>query len=122
MKLLCDVHISYKLVNAILNLGFECIHVNTILDKWYSKDSDIAKFADDNNFIIITKDADFRNSFFINKTPKKLIKINLGNITNTELIKIVVDNIADINQVAASHSKFIIEINLESINLTTLDE
>ena len=65
MRFLCDVHISYKLVNAIIKLGFDCIHVNSILDKWYSKDADIAKYADDYNYIIITKDADFRNSFFL---------------------------------------------------------
>jgi predicted nuclease of predicted toxin-antitoxin system len=65
MKFLCDVHISFKLVNAICNLGFECNHVNTILDKWYTKDAEIAKFADENDYIIIRKDADFRDSFFL---------------------------------------------------------
>jgi hypothetical protein len=39
MQFLCDVHISYKLVNAIESLGFKCIHVNAILDKWYTKDA-----------------------------------------------------------------------------------
>jgi predicted nuclease of predicted toxin-antitoxin system len=121
MKFLCDVHISYKLVNAILNLGFDCIHVNTIIDKWYSKDADIATFADHNNYIIITKDSDFRNSFYINKTPKKLIKINLGNITNIELIKIVSENIEKFNQIANAYSNFIIEIDTENINFVTLD-
>jgi predicted nuclease of predicted toxin-antitoxin system len=121
MKFLCDVHISYKLVNAIINLGFECVHVNTILDKWYSKDAAIAKYADDNNYIIITKDADFRNSFFVNKSPKKLIKINLGNITNIELIKLISDNIINFNNLVANHSNFIIEIDLETINFVTLE-
>ena len=109
MKFLCDVHISYKLVNAILSLGFECIHVNTILDKWYSTDAAIAKFADENNYTIITKDADFRNSFFVNKTPKKLIKINLGNITNLELITIISENMKNFKKLSMNHSNFIIE-------------
>ena len=93
----------------------------TILDKWYFKDADIATFADHNNYIIITKDADFRNSFYINKTPKKLIKINLGNITNIELIKIVSENIEKFNQIAIAYSNFIIEIDTENINFVTLD-
>ena len=121
MKFLCDVHISYKLVNAILNLGFECIHVNTILDKWYSTDAAIATFADDNNYIIITKDVDFRNSYFVNKTPKKLIKINLGNISNVELIKLISDNIFNFNNLTANYSNFIIEIDVETITFVTLD-
>ncbi|WP_395045252.1 DUF5615 family PIN-like protein [Flavobacterium sp.] len=74
MKFLCDVHISFKLVNAIKNLGFDCIHVNSILDKWFSKDSEITKFADENDYIMITKDADFRDSFFIKQSPKKTNK------------------------------------------------
>lgn len=121
MKFLCDVHISYKLVNALLNLGFECVHVNNILDKWYSKDAAIAKYADDNNFIIITKDADFRNSYFVNKTPKKLIKINLGNISNLELIKLISDNVFNFSDLTANYSNFIIEIDLETINFVTLE-
>lgn len=121
MKFLCDVHISYKLVNAIQNLGFICIHVNTILDKWYSKDADIAKYADENNYIIISKDADFRNSFFVNKSPKKLIKINLGNITNSQLIKIIADNISNFDTLTSKHSNFLIEIDLETINFVTLE-
>ena len=80
MQFLCDVHISYKLVNALVNLGFKCIHVNTILEKWYTKDNDISTFADENDFVLITKDVDFRNSFFVNKTPKKLIDLSLLSI------------------------------------------
>ena len=75
MKFLCDVHISYKLSKKIESLGFESIHVNFILDKWFTSDTEIAKFADSNDYILISKDADFKNSYLINKLPKKLIKI-----------------------------------------------
>lgn len=73
MKFLCDVHISYKLVNHLRLLGFEVIHVNEILDKWITSDSKICNFADQNDLVVITKDSDFRNSFYIKKSPKKLI-------------------------------------------------
>lgn len=83
MKFLCDVHISYKVTNYLISLGFEAIHVNEILDKWHTKDKDIRRFSDANDLIVITKDADFKNSFLISNTPNKLVKINLGNISNT---------------------------------------
>ncbi len=86
MKFLCDVHISYKLTNHLIYLGFEAVHVNQILDKSESKDSDLCKYADQNNYVIISKDSDFRDSFFVKQTPKKLIKVSLGNISNQELI------------------------------------
>ncbi|WP_409049702.1 DUF5615 family PIN-like protein [Runella sp. MFBS21] len=32
--------------------------------------------------MVVTKDEDFRNSFFLQHTPRKLIRIILGNISN----------------------------------------
>ncbi|MDR6967235.1 putative nuclease of putative toxin-antitoxin system [Flavobacterium arsenatis] len=105
---------SYKLSKRIENLGFECIHVNFILEKWFTTDTEIAKFADENNYILISKDADFKNSFLVNKTPKKLIKINLGNISNTELILIFEKNIGLFEELAKNDS-FILEIDKDKI-------
>lgn len=120
MQFLCDVHISFKLVNAITNLGFECIHINTILDKWFTKDTVIAQFADENNYVLITKDADFKNSFLVKNTPKKLIKINLGNISNTELISIFEKNLYKMAKLAEVNERFMFEIDNDSISFLSL--
>jgi len=109
MRFLCDVHISYKIVNFLSDLGYETIHVNNILDKWLTKDSDICKFADLNELIVITKDHDFQNSFFLRKTPRKLIKVSLGNISTNELIKSLSD-ILDALERLSIKSTFMIEI------------
>lgn len=120
MKFLCDVHISYKTVQHLNSLGFKTVHVNEILKKWHSTDSEICAFADKNNFIIVTKDSDFRNSFYIKKTPKKLIKINLGNCSNAELNKILSDIIEEIKKLSV-YNYFIVEIDKNNIlyNLLT---
>ena len=47
MKFLCDVHISMKLSKAIEKSGYSCIHVNSILEKWHTKDEEIMKYADE---------------------------------------------------------------------------
>jgi len=120
MKFLCDVHISYKIVKRLNSLGYESIHINDILEKCHTKDSDICDYADTNNLIVITKDSDFRDSFYIKKTPKKLIKINLGNITNQELIRIFSDNISSIEKLNFS-SIFLIEIDKNYITFTKFD-
>lgn len=93
MKVLCDVHISYKLVKYLNNKGITSIHINEILDRSNTKDSEICKYADKNDFVLVSKDIDFRNSFFIQNTPRKLIRIILGNITNQELITIFDKNL-----------------------------
>lgn len=78
MKFLCDVHISYKLVNFLNSQGYLAIHVNSILEGSETKDSAISDYADEHDFILISKDADFKISYLIKKKPLKLIKVNLG--------------------------------------------
>ena len=110
MKFLCDVHISYKIVNHLILLGFESIHVNGILDKWNTRDREICSYADKGDYVVVTKDIDFRDSFLIRNTPKKLIKINLGNISNADLINIITSNIDAIIKLD-SYSNFMVEID-----------
>lgn len=119
MKFLCDVHISYKLVNHLRTFGFTIIHVNEILNNWFTSDSMISKFADENDLIVITKDSDFRNSFYIKRSPKKLIKINLGNISNELLIQIISDNLEHFNKLN-SNQFFIVEVAKTTIQFNVL--
>jgi len=35
MRVLCDVHIPYRLVNFLRERGVDVTHVNRILNKWY---------------------------------------------------------------------------------------
>jgi len=119
MKFLCDVHISLKLVNHLKSLGLEAVHVNEILEKWNTTDNKICEFADKNDFIVITKDSDFRNTFYIKKSPKKLIKINLGNISNIELIQIISENLNHI-ETLNNQPIFIIEVEKSFIQYNVI--
>ncbi len=112
MRFLCDVHIAIKIVKWLQSKKFEATHVNSILKGSSTSDNEIRKFADENNYIIITKDRDFKNSFFINKTPQKLVKINLGNISNEELINILNKNISTISFLN-TYSRFFLELGNE---------
>ena len=113
MKFLCDVHISYKVVRHLRSLGYEASHVNEILDRWHTKDQDICAYADENDLIVITKDSDFKNGFLINNTPKKLVKINLGNISTSALIEVISGNLSAIQSLNAS-GEFMIELDQSS--------
>lgn len=119
MKFLCDVHIFYKLVKHLRAIGFTVLHVNEILNNWFTSDSMISKFADENDLILITKDSDFRNSFYIKKSPKKLIKINLGNISNELLIQIITDNLEHFKKLNNNHF-FIVEVDKTTIQFNVL--
>lgn len=118
---LCDVHISLKLVKAIESFGYKCVHTNSILQSWNTKDKDLIHYADENDLIFITKDKDFKDSFYILKTPKKLIKVNLGNIPNNELVTIFIALLPKIIQTANKNPCFIIEINKNISTITISD-
>jgi predicted nuclease of predicted toxin-antitoxin system len=96
-------------------MGFESIHVNDILNKSNTKDSDICKFADAKDYIVITKDHDFQKSYIIKQSPKKLLKINLGNISNQLLISLFLKNISFLNTLKSQESFFVV-INEEGFN------
>jgi predicted nuclease of predicted toxin-antitoxin system len=114
MKFLCDVHISYKVAKFLSEIGFEAVHVNQILDRWNTKDKDICRYADENDFIVISKDYDFRNSYFIHGTPQKLIKINLGNISTKEVISTLSKILSSIEKLSAN-SSFLVEIDHDRV-------
>jgi len=59
MKVLCDVHLPYRLVNRLRQRGVDAIHVNRILDGSATKDAAVAAFADANDMVLITKAATF---------------------------------------------------------------
>ena len=113
MKFLCDVHIPYKLISFFRSISIEAIHINSILDGSYSKDSEIADFADQNDLILISKDADFKLSYLLKKKPKKLIKVNLGNVSNNELVRMIESNL-DLVRMMDSKSSFMVELGKES--------
>ena len=54
MKVICDVHLPKRLVTFFAENGIEAIHGSEILDGWQTKDSDFCKYADENNYAIIT--------------------------------------------------------------------
>jgi len=87
MNFLLDVHLPIAL-SKFIDKQADCtaVHVNQILQKWNTADTEICRYADENDFVVITKDEDFKNSHFIKKTPKKIIRVMLGNISNAELI------------------------------------
>lgn len=116
MKVICDVHLPKRLVTFFIENGIEAIHGSEILNGWRTRDSDFCKFADENNCVVITKDSDFRNSHFLQNTPLKLIKVNLGNISNDSLLTIFKERLPEIIS-ALKSDRVIIEINKNMLSI-----
>ena len=84
MKLLIDENISHRIVKLINQQFPDTLHVSSIRKKRFS-DLDIWSYAKDNDFTIVTFDADFYEWQLIRGFPPKVIWLRLGN-TKTEII------------------------------------
>lgn len=114
MRLLCDVHISYRIVNFLKQYADQVIHVNNILDKWYTTDQAICTYADSHDFIVISKDKDFKHSHLVRLSPKKLLLVSLGNLSNEQLISTLASAISVLEEENKKPS-FFIELNNEFV-------
>jgi len=114
MKFVCDVHISYKVQNFLQKQGYIALHINEVLDKWITTDIAICQYADENDLIIITKDFDFVDFYHIRKSPRKLLKITLGNIATNNLIKLISEALPLIHKIS-DRTHFLIEIDKDKI-------
>jgi predicted nuclease of predicted toxin-antitoxin system len=104
MRVLCDVHIPYRLVNRLRELGVDATHVNRVLDGSTSKDAAIAEFVDTHEMLLVTKDSDFRDSHLVSGTPAQVLRLTLGNLTNSELISLIEAHWTVIAQLCVSES------------------
>jgi predicted nuclease of predicted toxin-antitoxin system len=107
---LLDVQLPRLLAAFLKDKGYKTEHVLDVLNKARTNDADIRKYADIHDLILITKDKDFVTSRIFLRSPKKLIKINLGNIGNEELLRIFDKNWETISSII-SKSDYLIELD-----------
>lgn len=121
MRFLCDVHISLRVSKRLAEAGFDCMHVNQLPKRWHSSDADIARTADAEDRILISKDADFRGRCIVQRSPRKLIKVNLGNIPTTVLITQLLGNLEHLRELNAL-GRFLVEVDLDQVTVIHLEQ
>ncbi len=80
----CDVHIPRQLLAYLRSKGHDGVHVLD-LGLGQSEDSDIWRFADDHDGVIVTKDTDFI-VLAAEKPGPRILRVCLGNCSNRELL------------------------------------
>lgn len=95
-NIIIDAHFPRNLVWFFQEFSVNAYHTLGMPNKNQTTDSQILDFADTHNAIVMTKDADFVDSFYLQNRPKKLLLISTGNIKNSELKQLLADNLAQI--------------------------
>jgi predicted nuclease of predicted toxin-antitoxin system len=98
VRFIVDAQLPKSLSDFLNQQGFDSIHTLDLPDKNKTKDNQIAKRANEEGRIVISKDTDFLESFIVKAEPQKLIIVKTGNIPNRHLLKIFEENLKSIIQ------------------------
>jgi len=96
MKFLVDAQLPRRLVFRLRETGHDAKHTLDLPSGNRTPDSEIVEIAMQEGRVVVTKDADFVNSFVVRGQPQKLLLISTGNITNQELERLFLNNVGQI--------------------------
>jgi len=95
MRLLFDENISYRIVRKLPGCFADCRHVDSVeIDE--CNDEIIWQFARQNGFTIVTFDSDFFKKSAVKGAPPKVVWLRTGNLSNSEIVDLLVLNFSKI--------------------------
>ena len=104
MKFLVDAQLPTRLARLLSEAGYDTLHTRDLPQQNATPDTDINAFSIAQQRIVITKDADFLNSFLTVRQPYKLLLVTTGNISNSELEALFIKNLPQIVDLIERHS------------------
>ncbi len=115
MKVLVDAHLPKRLSEFLSAQNIQSKHTLDLPKKNATPDSEIIRYADDENRIVISKDSDFLDNYILDGSPQKLLIVSTGNINNQNLIQLFEKNLETLKSLFEENS--VIEINEEEIQV-----
>lgn len=86
MRFLVDAQLPLRLARLLVQAGHDAIHTTNLVDGNRTSDARIAQRADADHRVVVTKDRDFRDSHLLSGSPRRLLVVTTGNITNNALL------------------------------------
>lgn len=107
MKLLLDENLSDRIINRIVDLYPNSEQVKTLL-LTNTDDAIIWEYAKANDFVIVSKDADFHQRSLVYGHPPKFIYLRIGNSPTSKIVQILRENFNTIVQFEESEMESIL--------------
>jgi predicted nuclease of predicted toxin-antitoxin system len=98
MKFLVDAQLPRRLTALLQHAGHDAIHTLDLPLGNRTTDTVINQLSLSEQRVVITKDADFVDSFLLRQEPWKLLLVSTGNTRNAELIALFLANIEKITE------------------------
>jgi len=113
MKFLIDAQLPRRLATRLNEVGHDAIHTLDLPAGNRTPDDQIALRADEDDRVVVTKDADFVIAHLIQGSPLRLLLISTGNITNAELERLLLPHLPHIDQ--ALRQGVFVELTAEAL-------
>lgn len=107
MKLLVDENLSDRIIQKIIDLYPGSEHVKS-LGLGNADDEIIWEFAKANDFVIVSKDADFHQRSLLYGYPPKFVYLRIGNSPTLRIVEILRDNFDTITRFGDSEVESIL--------------
>lgn len=98
MTFLLDAQLPPSLKHVFLDKGHACIHTSDLPAGNDTPDKVINQLSVAEQWVVITKDGDFFDSFILKHGPYKLILVKLGNMSKITLIQFFYDYFDEITE------------------------
>jgi predicted nuclease of predicted toxin-antitoxin system len=108
LRFLLDEHMPKPLLRFLLEQGFEAV-LSTRTLGFGTSDRDIATWADDNHYIVVTKDLDFKRSHLNQGSPRRVIRLMIGNCSSSETVTMFAGALPEILALESSEL-FVLEV------------
>ncbi|WP_454561025.1 DUF5615 family PIN-like protein [Mycobacterium haemophilum] len=89
MRFLVDAQLPVRLCDFLIERGHEAVHVLALPDGNRSSDAAVTEAVDKEDRIVVTKDSDFRYSHTISGSPRRLLIVATGNVSNAVLVNVI---------------------------------
>ncbi len=93
MRFLVDAQLPACLARMLADAGHDVVHTSALPDQNRTADAEIARLADAEGRVVVTKDRDFRDSHLLRSTPRRLLVVATGNIHNNDLLALVSEHL-----------------------------
>lgn len=75
MRFLVDAQLPERLTRQLIDAGHDALHTAQLSDGNRTTDEEIARIADEQDRVVVSKDRDFRDSHLLRRTPRRLLVV-----------------------------------------------
>ncbi len=104
MKFLVDAQLPRRLAQFLQTARYDTLHTRYLTDGNATPDTAINALSITEQRVVITKDADFVQSFLLQGQPYKLLVVATGNIKNADLEALFQQHLSQLVDLLETHS------------------